>query len=472
MISKWHLIDGEPWRAGAEPLRELVDPWSGQAIATIPMAGEATVARAVASARAALPRLRMLTIGDRIARLDVLLELVRARSEELAATLVVEMGKPIRSARREIDSVLTAAMWFRDHAQELLGPVDSGEPGLSIVREPVGVVAAITPFNFPLQLLSWKLFPAFLSGCPVVCKPDPRTSISTAILAEWASEASWPVGAFTVIHGAEETGARLVAHDDIAKVAFTGSISAGRAVYTRAAAGLKRVTLELGGCSPLVVCSDARIDDAIAAVCARAFGNSGQFCYRISRAYVHRSRHDELVDKCVAAARKLVVGDPRDSATDLGPLVDREAVAIVHERIAEAERSGATVVLDGRTYTRTHPGLVGPTVIDDVPDDAAIMAHETFGPTLAIAPFDDLDDAIARANDTMYGLGAFALTEDAATAQRLARELEAGTVWCGAIDRASMAAPFGGRKDSGIGIEKSRWAFDAYALPRAIYFKA
>ncbi len=464
-----HFVDGAPWAEPAEPLRELIDPWREEPFAAIPIGGEATVARAVASARAALPRLAALGTDGRIARVDALVQLVRARAEQLAATLVAELGKPIRAARREIDSVLTAATWFRDHAARELGPLDSGEPGLAIVREPVGVVAAITPFNFPLQLLSWKLFPAFLCGCPVVCKPDPRTAISTAMLASFAVEAGWPPGAFSVVHGGAETGAHLVAHDDVAKVAFTGSVAAGRAVYSLAAAGLKRVTLELGGCSPLVVCEDARVDARMPALCARAFGNSGQFCYRISRVYVHRSRQRELVERWRTAAAALVVGDPRDERTELGPLVDRASTAAVHARIADTVQTGAHLVLDGRTHARTHPGLVGPTIFDDVPDDAAIMTHETFGPTLAIAAFDELDDAIARANAGPYGLGAFALTEDPATADRLSRALDSGTVWCGAIERVSMNAPFGGRKQSGIGIEKSRWAFDAYLLPKAIY---
>ena len=264
------------------------------------------------------------------------------------------------------------------------------------------------------------------------------------------------------------TGALLVGHPGVAKVAFTGSVRGGRAVYEEAARGIRPVTLELGGCSPLVVCEDAELDRWLPAVMARTFHNSGQVCFRINRALVHGSRHDEFVERVAKAAAALVVGDPRDEATELGPLVDREAAESVLARIADAVTRGARIRLDGRPRDAGGSSLLGPTLLTEVAADADVLREETFGPVLAVQRVASDDEAIARANDSVYGLAAFALTRDPQRARRLVEELEAGSVWVNALDRSLMELPFGGVKQSGVGVEKSRWGFEEYLHRRAV----
>ena len=467
-----HFIDGEAATFPDEDGVEVVAPYSGARLGRIPVGGREAVEAAVGSARRALRAWKRTSLEERIARLDALCAKVESKRTTLETMLVQEVGKPVKAARLEVTRLLDAFRYFRDEAPKRLGNLvikgyDDFVP--QVVRDPVGVVAAITPFNFPIQLLSWKLCPAVLSGCTVVCKPDPRTPLSTARLAQWATEVGWPPGVFNVVHGDGRTGTELVQDPRVAKVAFTGSVKAGQMVYVCAANEIKRVTLELGGCSPLVVCPDADLKRWMDGVLFRTFYNSGQYCFRINRALVDRRRYDEFVEGFAEAAAGLVVGDPADERTDLGPLIDRRAFERVAERIEEAERLGARVVLDGRTAATPDGSLIGPTLLADVPPEAGVACEETFGPVLAAAAFDDLDEAIERANATPYGLAAFALTEDPRTGARLSEELEAGTVWVNALDKTVIELPFGGVKASGIGVEKSQWAFDEYIQPRAVY---
>jgi acyl-CoA reductase-like NAD-dependent aldehyde dehydrogenase len=468
-----HWIGGAPARFAGETEREVRSPWSGEAVGAVPIGSPAAVEAAVAAAQGAWPAWRRTPLAERSERLEALAARIEANGEELAALLVAEVGKPIRGARLEVRNLLAALRWFCAEAPRQIHhdalPARDGFTPL-VRRDPVGVVAAITPFNFPVQLLAWKLGPALLAGCPLVCKPDPRTPLSTALLAQWANELGFPPGVFSVLHGDGATGAALVEHPGVAKVAFTGSATAGRAVYRSAADGIKRVTLELGGCSALVVDADADLARWLPAVLNRAFYNAGQYCFRVNRALVHERRYAEFVEGFAKAAAELAVGDPADERTDVGPLIDRPSFERVLERIEDAERRGARVRLDGRAHARAGRSLLGPTLLCDVPDDALVMRDETFGPVVSAAPVRGVDEAVARANASPYGLAAFALTGDPRTGARLAEELEAGTVWVNALDQTLLELPFGGVKQSGIGIEKSARAFDEYLLPRAVYF--
>ena len=467
-----HWIDGAAAGFAGERELEVASPWSGGAIGRIPAGGALAVESAVASAARAFRAWRRTPLAERIRCLDALGARVEAERGELERLLVAEAGKTIRNARLELGNLLAAFRYFRDEAPHRLPGFDLAGDGAftpRVARDPLGVAVAIVPFNFPLQLLSWKLCPAMLAGCTVVCKPDPRTPLSTARLAEWASAAGWPPGVFNVVHGDGATGASLVGHPGVAKIAFTGSVAAGRAVYRSAAERIKRVTLELGGCSPLVVCEDADLDRWMDGVLQRAFYNSGQYCFRVNRALVERRRYDEFLERFTKAAAKLVVGDPAEERTDLGPLIDRASRERVAERIGSAERCGARVCLDGRRLGSAAGTLIGPTLLADVPAPAEVLHEETFGPVLAALPFDELDEAVALANATDYGLAAFALTEDPVRGARLAEDLEAGTVWVNALDKSVIALPFGGVKQSGIGLEKSQWAFDEYLSTRALY---
>ncbi len=468
-----HFIDGRPVAFPGEPRIDVTSPYGGAVIGSIPLGGEAAVDSSVVAASQAFRSWKRTSLDARIAHLDALIDRAEAGREELEQMLVREVGKPVRGARQEVANLLASFRYFRDEAPRRLGNlVIEGHEDFTpqIVNQPIGVVAAITPFNFPVQLMSWKLCPAVLAGCTFVCKPDPRTPLSTATLAEWAAEVGWPSGVFNVVHGDAATGAKLVKHPLVGKVAFTGSVEAGRAVYRSAASGIKRVTLELGGCSPLVVCEDAELDVWMHDVVKRAFHNAGQYCFRINRALIDRRRYGEFLEKFAKAAARLSVGDPADERTDLGPLIDPPAAERVVERVEDAERRGARVLLDGRALASPGSSLIGPTVLAEVPADAAVMSRETFGPVVSVVPFDGLDDAIEMANAPDYGLAAFALTADREAGARLSRELEAGTVWVNALDKSVLELPFGGVKQSGIGVEKSQWAFDEYLQRRAVYF--
>lgn len=472
MIRAAHWIDGARAAFRGESEIPVCSPYSGDVIGRIAVGGGPAVERAVEAANRAFRGWRRTPLEQRLERLQALAGRVEAERENLAELLVAEVGKTIRDARLEVKNVLAAFRYFAKEAPLRVPGFDL--PGHAdctprIARDPVGVVAAIVPFNFPIQLLSWKLCPAVLAGCSVVCKPDPRTPLSAARLAEWASEAGWPPGLFNVVHGDGETGSRLVAHPGVAKIAFTGSVAVGRSVYRTAAERIKRVTLELGGCSPLVVCGDADLDRWLGDVLRRAFYNSGQYCFRINRALVQRRRYEEFVERFAKAAARLVVGDPSEERTDLGPLIDPPSRERVIDRIASAERRGARVCLDGRALVSPAGTLVGPTLLADVPAGAEVLEDETFGPVVAAVAFDDLAEGIALANATEYGLAAFALTEDRAAGLRLGDELEAGSVWVNALDKSLIELPFGGVKQSGIGVEKSQWAFDEYLQPRALY---
>lgn len=469
-MSNGHFIAGESLLPAQEAAIEVRSPWSSDVVGTVPRGGPSSVEAALESCAAATKTWRRVPLEARLEHLIALRDRIDQGRDELAKLLVAEVGKPLKGARLEVSRLIDAFDYFAAEAPLRLGEVEEGdEPTLQIVRDPVGVVVAILPFNFPVQLMSWKLLPAMLTGCATVVKPDPRTPLSTGLLAQWAHEVGWPPGVFNVVHGDADTGAALVADERVAKVAFTGSVRGGRAVYRSAADGIKRVTLELGGCGPLIVWKDADIEGRIDHVRSRSFYNAGQYCFRINRAYVHRSRYEELIERFVASASQLQVGDPSLETTDIGPLIDRDALQRVVANIEDAERAGARVALDGRAHMQAERTVIGPTLLADVPATARVMCGETFGPVVSIAPVDELDEAIERANGTEYGLSAFALAGDPEVARALRERLEAGSVWVNALDRASMAAPFGGIKHSGLGVEKSRWAFNEYLQPRAIY---
>lgn len=473
MTSPHHWIEGEEARFEGEAVADVRSPWTGGVVGSVPVGGDASVDAALASASRAYRTWRRTALDERLTLVDALADRAEREAARLVDLLVAEVGKPVKAARLEVRNTVASLRYFRElAARHLRDRVAVGDGTFTprVALDPVGVVAAITPFNFPLQLLSWKLCPAVLAGCTVVCKPDPRTPLSTAALARFASELGWPPGVFDVVHGDGATGARLIGDPRVAKVAFTGSVAAGREVYERAASGIKRVTLELGGCSPLVVCDDADIAGAMPHVLHRAFYNSGQYCFRINRALVHRSRCEEFTEAFAEAATGLAAGDPADERTDLGPLIDRPSFEGVVARVEDAARRGARVVLDGRSVAREGGSLLGPTLLDAVPDGADVLRRETFGPVVAVVPFDSLDEALDRANATEYGLAAFALTRDPRVGERLCRELEAGTVWVNALDKTVIDLPFGGVKRSGVGVEKSTWGFDAYVQPRAIYY--
>ncbi|UTI66602.1 aldehyde dehydrogenase family protein [Paraconexibacter antarcticus] len=445
----------------------VIEPATEAVLAEIPRAGAAEADAAVARAKAAFPAWRAVAPGDRARLLHGLAHLIEDHLEELATLEARNAGKPIGDARGEIGMVVETFAYYAAAPERLLGDTIPVAGGLGFtVREPLGVVALITPWNFPLCIAAWKLAPALAAGNTVVLKPAELTPLTALRLEELVVEAGIPEGVVNVVAGPGSTaGARLVEHPDVAKVAFTGSTAVGRAIAATAAQSIKRVTLELGGKSANVVFADAEIERAAAAAPGAVFGNAGQDCCARSRLLVQASVLDTFMDAFHDAVAEIVVGDPLDPGTTMGPLISaahRDTVASFVD--AESPVSMHGEVPDG-------PGFwYPPTVLCPVDPGARAATEEIFGPVVCIIPFRDEEEAIRLANDTIYGLSGSIWTRDGGKALRVARAIDTGVLSINSNSSVRVSTPFGGFKQSGIGRELGPHALDAYTETKTIYY--
>ncbi|HEX2645940.1 MAG TPA: aldehyde dehydrogenase family protein [Candidatus Dormibacteraeota bacterium] len=472
-----HLIDGHWVDSVSGRTTRLVDPAHNQPIAEVAAADAGDVDRAVAAARSAFdegkwPRLSAGQRGRYLLRLAALIE---READELARLESLNNGKPLRESSR-IDVPLAADCfeYFAGYATKLTGdtlPVP-GDMLAYTLRQPVGVVAAITPFNFPFLLAAWKLAPALAFGNTVVIKPSPETPLTTLRLAELAIEAGVPAGALNVVLGDAVPGTALVAHPHVDKVTFTGSTAVGKQVVTGAAGNLKRVSLELGGKAPNIVFADAPLDDAVGGALFGVFWTQGEICTAGSRVLVQEPVFDAFVDKFVARAKRLRLGDPLDLRTDVGPLVSRRQLDRVLSFIEAGKAGGARMLTGGGRpgdAALADGNYVVPTVFVDAPADLSIAREEIFGPVVVIQPFRTADDALRIANATEYGLTAGVWTSDVKVAHRMARDLRAGTVWVNTYNVVTSEAPFGGFKQSGWGRENGPYALNDFTEVKQVY---
>jgi len=461
--STW--IDGAPvTTAGAR--HDVINPATGDRVAELALATPADVDVAVASARAALPEWSTATPGARSAVLFKLAELVEDHAAEIVAEEVSQTGKPVRLATEfDVPGSIDNIAFFAGAARHLEGKASgeySADHTSSIRREAVGVVGTITPWNYPLQMAVWKVIPALAAGCSVVIKPAELTPLTTLTLARLAGEAGLPPGVFNVVTGAGgDAGHALAAHPDVDVVTFTGSTGVGRKVMAAAAIHGHRTQLELGGKAPFVVFEDADLDAAVHGAVAGALINSGQDCTAATRAIVAANLYDDFVAGVAELMGKMVVGDPQDSDTDLGPLISfahRSKVAAIVDR---APGQGARVVTGGKA-----PDLPGafylPTLLADVAEDSEAYRGEIFGPVLTVRRHTGDDDALRQANDTEYGLAASAWTRDVYRAQRASREIKAGCVWINDHIPIISEMPHGGLGASGFGKDMSDYSFEEY----------
>jgi acyl-CoA reductase-like NAD-dependent aldehyde dehydrogenase len=442
------LLAGE-WIETGEWI-EVRSPYSHEAVARVPRAGGAEARRAVDAAEAALAE--PLPAHKRAEILVRVAGYLGRRHEEVAQTIVAEAGKPLKAARTEVTRAMTTYTMAAVEARKLAGdvvPMDASQAGVGklaiTLRKPVGVVGAITPFNFPLNLTAHKIAPALAAGCPVVLKPASQTPLSALLLAELEHEAGLPPGWLNVVAGrSAEIGDVLVDDPRVKLITFTGSGDTGWKLRERAPR--KRVNLELGNSTPVIVAPDADLDDAAAKLAPGAFLFAGQSCISVQRVYVERPVYDAFVSRFVARAEALVVGDPADESTDVGPLIDEDSRDRVLAWIEEARASGADVLTGGALRGE----LLPPTVIGNVSDDAKVSCEEVFGPVCVVAPYDSLEEAIARANATRFGLQAGIFTAQVKAALRAADALEFGGVTINEAPtfRADQM-PYGGVKDSG-----------------------
>ena len=472
------LIEGRQVAAASGETFETENPYTGAAWALVPRAGLDDVDRAVTAAHKAFrdPAWRGLTATARGHLLRRLAELIAADADRLAAIETRDNGKLITEMRAQLRYIPQWFHYFGGLADKVEGrviPID--KPGMvNFTREePVGVVAAITPWNSPLMLATWKLAPALAAGNTVVWKPSEFSSVSALEFGQLFEQAGFPPGVLNILTGfGSEIGEALVTHPRVAKVAFTGGDRTGQSVYELAARSIKPVTLELGGKSANIVFADASLDDAVRGTVAGIFAATGQTCIAGSRALVQRFIHDEFVEKLVALGRTARMGDPAEETTQVGPITTRPQRAKVLDYIDVAKREGATCVLGGGPATRPecgHGWFVEPTVFTDVRPTMRIAQEEVFGPVLSVIPFDDEEEAIAIANDTQFGLAAGVWTSGIGTAFRMAERLEAGTVWVNSYRATSYLSPFGGYKRSGIGRESGLTAIREYLQEKSVW---
>jgi acyl-CoA reductase-like NAD-dependent aldehyde dehydrogenase len=445
----------------------VLEPATEQVLAELPRAGAEEADAAVARAKAAYPAWRALAPADRARVLHALASLLAERREQLAVTEARNVGKPIGDARGEMDMVADTFRYYAAAPERALGDTIPVAGGVAMTfREPLGVVALITPWNFPLAIASWKLAPALAAGNTVVLKPAELTPLTALEFEEIALEAGIPDGVVNVLVGPGSTaGARLVEHPDVAKVAFTGSTEVGRRIAASAAATIKRVTLELGGKSANVVFADADLQAAAAAAPGAVFGNAGQDCCARSRILVERSALDPFMEALEEHVESLRVGDPLDEATEMGPLIS----AGQRKTVASFVPSGAPVAIQGSAPDG--PGYwFPPTVLCPVdPGDRAVR-EEIFGPVAVVLPFRDEAEAVALANDTIYGLSGSVWTRDGAKALRMARAIETGVLSINSNTSVRVSTPFGGFKQSGYGRELGPHALDHYTEVKSVYY--
>lgn len=458
-------IDGAPV-ATAGPVHQVINPATGDAVTEYALAQPGDVDAAVASARAALGGWAGATPAERSAVLAKLAKLADEASSSLVAEEVSQTGKPVRLATEfDVPGSVDNIDFFAGAARHLEGKASaeySGDHTSSIRREAVGVVATITPWNYPLQMAVWKVLPALAAGCSVVIKPAEITPLTTLTLARLASKAGLPDGVFNVVTGAGvDVGTALAGHADVDMVTFTGSTPVGRRVMLAAAAHGHRTQLELGGKAPFVVFDDADLDAAIQGAVAGSLINTGQDCTAATRAIVAESLYDDFVAGVAEVMSGVVVGDPADPDTDLGPLISLAHRAKVAGMVERAPADGGRIVTGG--VAPEGPGsFYRPTLIADVSEQSEVWRDEIFGPVLAVRSFVDDDDAIRQANDTAYGLAASAWTRDVYRAQRASREIHAGCVWINDHIPIISEMPHGGFGASGFGKDMSQYSLEEY----------
>src|SRR4051812_25905053 len=472
------LIDGERAPAADGRTFDTPDPSTGERLATVSHAGAQDVDRAVQAARRAFEDgsdWRKMSAADRAKRIYALAGLIESHADELAQLESLDNGKPVKFARAvDVAQTISHLEYFAGWPTKIEGdviPISARDVLCYTQREPVGVCGQIIPWNFPLLMASWKVAPALAAGCTIVLKPAEQTPLSALRLGELALDAGIPPGVFNVVTGDGETGAALVEHPDVDKIAFTGSTAVGREIGSKAGQGLKRVTLELGGKSPNIVLPDADLKSAVRGSFTGIYFNSGQACNAASRLLVQKDMFDDVVSALADQARATQPGPGLDPKTFVGPLVSQEQ----HERVSgyiDTGRSEAELVAGGGTEpVGAHPGgyFVEPTLFTTTDDSARIVREEIFGPVLVAQPYDSLEEVAERANGGEYGLAAGVWTRDVSNAHKLARLLRAGSVYVNCWSVSDPAAPFGGFKASGIGREHGHAGLEAYLETKSVF---
>ncbi len=458
-------VGGDWVAADAGTVVAVRNPATGLEFGTVPGMGGAEARHAIEAANAALPGWRATLAKDRGRLLRRWFDLIIENQDDLALLLTTEQGKPLAEARSEVVSGAAFIEWFAEEARRTYGetiPTPASDRRIVVIKQPIGVCAAITPWNFPSTIITRKAGAALAAGCTVVVRPASQTPYSALALAELSARAGIPPGVFNVVTGdPEDIGLELTTNPIVRKLSFTGSTGVGRKLMAQCAGTIKKLALELGGNAPFIVFDDADVDAAVEGAVASKFRNVGQACVGANRFYVQDSVYEEFAQKLVAKVATLNIGNGADPSVTVGPLIDGRAVEKVESHIADATAKGARVLVGGRRHT-LGGSFFEPTVLADVPGDAKVSWEETFGPVAPLFRFTDEEKLIAAANDTEYGLAAYLYSRDIGRIWRVAEALEVGMVGVNVGLMANESVPFGGIKESGIGREGSRYGIEDY----------
>ncbi|WP_213777961.1 NADP-dependent succinate-semialdehyde dehydrogenase [Caballeronia sp. dw_276] len=461
------FIDGEWQGADNNATFEVTDPATGESLGTVPNMGTAETRRAIDAANKAWPAWRKKTAKERAAIMRRWYDLMLENADDLAMILTREQGKPLAEAKGEIGYAASFIEWFAEEGKRVSGDTlasPAADKRIVVTKEPIGVCAAITPWNFPAAMITRKVGPALAAGCPIVVKPAEATPFSAFAMAVLAERAGVPKGVLNIVTGDPKAiGAELTSNPVVRKLSFTGSTQVGRLLMAQSAPTVKKVSLELGGNAPFIVFDDADIDAAVEGALASKYRNSGQTCVCTNRFYVHDRVYDAFAAKLSAAVEKLKVGNGVDSGVLLGPLINDAAVRKVESHIHDAVEKGARVLSGGKRHALGH-GFFEPTVLADVTPDMLVSKEETFGPLAPLFRFSSDEDVIGMANDTEFGLAAYFYSRDIGRIWRVAEALEYGMVGINTGLISNEVAPFGGVKQSGLGREGSRYGIDDYLV--------
>ncbi|MBV7563626.1 NADP-dependent succinate-semialdehyde dehydrogenase [Pseudomonas sp. sia0905] len=459
-------VDGQWCNAADGRATEIFNPANGQSLGLVPNLGAEETRRAIEAAQAAQPAWRALTAKERAARLRTWYELMLANQDDLAQIMTAEQGKPLAEARGEVLYAASFIEWFAEEAKRVYGdtiPGHQADKRLIVTKEPIGVAAAITPWNFPAAMITRKAGPALAAGCAMVLKPAPQTPFSALALAVLAERAGIPAGLFSVLPAdaerSREVGGELCANPIVRKLSFTGSTGVGIKLMEQCAPTLKKLSLELGGNAPFIVFDDADLDAAVEGAMVAKYRNAGQTCVCANRLYVQDGVYDDFAEKLAAAVAKLKVGSGTEAGVTTGPLIDANAVAKVQSHLADALEKGARVLQGGQALGGN---FFAPTVLADVTSAMRVAREETFGPLAPLFRFSDEAEVVRQANDTEFGLAGYFYTRDLARAFRVGEALEYGMIGINTGLISNEVAPFGGIKASGLGREGSKYGLDEY----------
>ncbi|WP_079524991.1 MULTISPECIES: NAD-dependent succinate-semialdehyde dehydrogenase [Halobacillus] len=462
-----NYINGE-WVGDGFNKVKVVNPATGENIGSVPNADEEHAKQAIEAASQALPEWSKKSAADRGDVLRKYFDLIMEHEDEIAEIMTKENGKPLKESKGEVQYAASFIEWYAEEGKRIYGRIVPGKREnhrIKVTKQPVGVVAAITPWNFPAAMITRKLGPALAAGCTFIVKPPEETPLTCMKLAELAEEACIPKGVFNVVNGNPEKFSETVMSDmRVRKLTFTGSTPVGKLLIKQSAEQVMKLSLELGGHAPVIVCNDADLDQTVEMLMAAKFRNSGQTCIAANRVYAQSSIYDELVRRMTAEVEKLNVGNGFEDDIDVGPLINKEGFEKAGRHVKDAQEKGARVTTGGEGQADTDKGtyFYRPTILADANHDMVIMNEETFGPILPIAKYDQDDEAVKAANDTPFGLAAYFFTQNVSRGTRISEGLEYGIIgWNDGIPSAAQA-PFGGMKQSGLGREGGQEGIEEY----------